>query len=834
MSFVPSTSFYRPASSSPPPPTTPRRLKHLYIPPSNTLPPPPVVLPSTLPDPPSTLDPANHSSIEPTPDPADSPAEPKLLAPVSPEELENDPLLRKTISGDFAKITAKPETYSKPKCPKSTGNFVRLNMKKGRSLANMGKVRNAGFAHRRIKFMPRSASEENADLKCFSQGYGQEREKPQRSVEEILRLEFGFSGWLDQQKEAIEAVLTGQSTLVVRPTGSGKSLVYQLCARVLGGLTVAVFPLVSLIADQLAHIPACLSAGCLHSSQSSFETASVLRALRANSLDILLLTPEKLCYFLALPLKDVRLVCVDEAHCVSEWSHAFRSAYYDVVTFGKRHNVDRWVALTATATQRTIDDITVKFGIQKTIISDIRLRDNMKITISRENDVLSAASDLIRSIPKDHNVIVFAAYQQQAQSLCDWLRAQGLASKCYHGRMTEQEKAGVQAAFNSGLARILVTTLAFGMGIDKANIRTVVHLTLPKSIEQYIQESGRAGRDGNQGWSHVFLAKEQYYTFQGYIVAEHVSPRCVQQLIRSFLPPVEGDKRLPGLCGGTEPLELACIDTLELEELLGVNRQTIRLLLALLEKQQLLTYGSVSYLQACIAFHKRPAAEVAAQYSAVSQALAVGRQYGGKWTFGVPLVAKLVGVAPSELVQVLRRLEVTGDISVEFKKDCMCFRLRRGVDDDELPLLARQISSQCRAIESCELHKLQCIYQMLYQNSSPTFSRAESVQSALSTYIRGYYEDESVDFWSAPPLPGNILDICSDIMGEFSYPPDEKDIACVLMGIRTAKIKREQWGQQAYWGKCAECDFFAVLDRADQFLRNQIVPETGRKRRKES
>lgn len=834
MSFVPSTSFYPTASSTPPPATTPRRLKRLYIPPSNTLPPPQVDLPSTLPDPQSPLDPANHSPAEAALDPPENPTEGKLLAPVLQEELENDPLLRKTINGDFAKITAKSETSAKPKCPKSNGNFVRLNMKKGRSLANMGKVRNAGFAHRRIKFMPRNVSEEGVQLKCFSQGYGLERQKPQRSVEDILRIEFGFNGWLDQQKEAIEAVLAGQSTLVVRPTGSGKSLVYQLCARVLGGLTVAVFPLVSLIADQLAHIPACLAAGCLHSSQSSFETASVLRALRANALDILLLTPEKLCYFLALPLQDVRLVCVDEAHCVSEWSHAFRSAYYDVVSFGKRHNVDRWVALTATATQRTITDITVKFRIQKTIISDIRLRENMKITISRESDVLSAASDLIRSLPKDHNAIVFAAYQQQAQSLCDWLRAQGLAAKCYHGKMTEQEKAGVQAAFNSGQARILVTTLAFGMGIDKANLRAVVHLTLPKSIEQYIQESGRAGRDGSQGWSHVFIAKEQYYTFQGYIVSEHVTPRCVHQLIRSFLPPLEGEKRLPGLSGGTEPLELACIDTLELEELLGVNRQTIRLLLALLENQQLLTYGSMSYLQGCISFHKRPAAEVAAQYSAVSQALAVGRQYGGKWTFAVPLVAKRVGVMPSELVQVFRRLEVTGDVTVEFKKDCMCFRLHRGVDDDELPLLASQIASQCREIESCELHKLQCIYQMLYQNSSPTFPRADSVQSALSTYIQGYYEDESVDFWSAPPLPSHISDLCSDILGEFSYPPDEKDVACVLMGIRTAKVKREQWGQQAYWGQCAECDFFAVLDRADLFLRNQLAPETGRKRRKES
>jgi ATP-dependent DNA helicase Q4 len=504
------------------------------------------------------------------------------------------------------------------------------------------------------------------------------------------------------------------------------------------------------------------------------------------------------------------------------------------MTFGRRHQVERWLALTATATPRTIEDITCKYSIQKTIISDVRLRDNIKITISRESDVLSAASHLIRSLPKDHSVIVFAAYQQQAQSLCDWLRAQGLASKCYHGKLTEQEKTGVQAAFNSGLARILVTTLAFGMGIDKANIRSVVHLTLPKSIEQFIQESGRAGRDGEASWSHIFLAKEQYYTFQGYIVAEFVTPRCVQQLIRSFLPPLEGDKRLPGLSGGTEPLELACLDTLEMEELLGVNRQTIRLLLALLEKTQLLTYGSISYMQATISFHKRPAAEVAAQYSAISQALAVGRPYGGKWTFGVPLVARQVGVEPSQLVQVLRRLEVTGDISVEFKKDCMCFKLHRGVDDDELPLLAASVAAQCRDIQACELHKLQCIYEMLYRDSSPTFALAKGVQSSLSAYISKYYEDESVHLWPGLPIPTNIAAICSDIMGEFSYPPDEKDIACVLMAIRTAKVKREQWNQQSYWGLCAECDFLAVLDVADLFLRNQLGPDTGLKRVKES
>ena len=824
MAFVPSTSFYRDSAPDPPPAShTPRRPKRLYVPPTNTLPPPPAATPPA----PNS---APQSPTSPHTPPPTAPPEPvPLEVPVSQEELASNPLLQKTVTGNFAAFKQKPQGNNKPNPPKSHGNFVKLNMKKNSNLAKMGKVRNASFAHRKVKYMYRHQDIE-LPVRCFSKGFGEEKRRTASSLDDILHEEFGFSEWKAWQKEAIEGILAGDNALIVLPTGSGKSLVYQMCSRVLGGLTVAVFPLVSLIVDQLTHIPACLAAGSLHSSQTSTETALVLKALRANSLDILLLTPEKLSYFLALPLRDVKLICVDEAHCVSEWSHAFRSAYYDIVTFSRKHQAARWLALTATATPRTITDIQGKLNITRTIVSAHRLRPNIKVTVSRESDILSAASDLIRSLPKSDSVLVFAAYQQQAQSLCDWLRAQGFASKCYHGKLTEAEKAGVQTAFNSGLARILVTTMAFGMGIDKANIRTVVHLALPKSIEQFIQESGRAGRDGEACWSHVFLGKEQYYAFQRYIVTEHVTERCVMRLVRSFHPPAEGDKRVAEGSGGTHAMALVCLETHEVEDSLGLNRETIRMVLALLENSGLLTYLSASYLQATLSFHRRPVAEVAAQYSAVSQALATGRECAGKWSCRLPLVASKLEVEPCELVQVLRRLEATGDIRVEFKKDCMCFRLHRGVDDDELPVLAAKIASQCQTIKMSELHKLQSVYQMLHLPSSPAFSQSANAYDSVSAYIAEYYEEGNLQVWPGLPLPADMFAILSDIMGDFTYSPDEKDMACVLMGLRSEKTRRDLWDAHKYWGVCAECDFFTVVSQARLFLRNQLVPSEKRRK----
>ena len=323
---------------------------------------------------------------------------------------------------------------------------------------------------------------------------------PQPSAEEILASVFGYDRFRPGQQEIIEAVAAGTPTLAIMPTGGGKSLCYQIPALMREGLTVVISPLIALMRDQVQALRAAgVGAGALTSGNTEAETAAVHEALAAGRLKLLYMAPERLASGgMAGFLKraGTTLIAVDEAHCVSQWGHDFRPDYLRIGQLRRALGVPL-AAFTATADERTRQDITARlFGeTPPRLFLHGFDRPNIRLAFAAKNgpraQILAFAA-----ARRQQSGIVYCATRAKTETLAAALAAEGHAACHYHGGMAREERRAVEARFQQEDGLIVVATVAFGMGVDKPDIRWVAHADLPASIEAYYQEIGRAGRDG--------------------------------------------------------------------------------------------------------------------------------------------------------------------------------------------------------------------------------------------------------------------------------------------------------------------------------------------------
>ncbi|RDX93357.1 ATP-dependent DNA helicase Q-like 5, partial [Mucuna pruriens] len=644
-------------------------------------------------------------------EPAPSPAASDSRATVESAEARKrgKKQLPNLIGASAPMPSVKPRT-----CGGGEGNFVRLNLsgKRKKFVNKKGKGKFGGKRYKRGKFKLQKEREDREetvgevkqrggreiDCHAVEEAVAAARVEPsEENLVKLLKLVYGYDSFRDGQIEAIKMVLAGKSSVLVLPTGAGKSLCYQLPAVILPGITLVVSPLVALMIDQLRQLPHVIRGALLSSTQTPEEASESLKQLQQGEIKVLFVSPERFLNeeFLSTisSLPAISLVVIDEAHCISEWSHNFRPSFMRLRAslLHKILNVRSVLAMTATATTTTLDAIMSALDIPYTNL----------IQKAQMKDLLI----LIKSPPfaEVQSIIIYCKFQYETDQVSRYLNDNNILAKSYHSGITAKERSYVQELFNSNKIRVVVATVAFGMGLDKRDVGAVIHYSLPESLEEYVQEIGRAGRDGRLSYCHLFYDDETYFKLRSLMHSEGVDEYAVNKFLREVFP---ADKNSCGkICSLIRESASRRFDMKE------------EVMVTLLTRLEL---GDVQYLQllpqinatCTLAFHKTPPPLLASKVSAISVILKRSENKHGQYIFDIPTVANDMGVTAVELTNQLYDLKLMGEITYEMKDLAYCYRIVE-VPTDLLSLSA-DITQWLSEVENCKVRKMDAMFNAVY------------------------------------------------------------------------------------------------------------------------
>ncbi|MEO1524872.1 MAG: ATP-dependent DNA helicase RecQ [Planctomycetota bacterium] len=354
---------------------------------------------------------------------------------------------------------------------------------------------------------------------------------------EVLRTRFGLDAFRNGQRDVIDRILAGHHVAAVFPTGGGKSLCYQLPSQMLAGTTVVVSPLIALMKDQcdaLARLG--IPAARLDSTLSDSEFREAMAGIRSGATKLLYVAPERFFnerFLASVGSLHVSLFAIDEAHCISQWGHNFRPDYLKLAELSKKLGAERTLALTATATPQVLDDIRAAFSIEpEDAIRTPFHRPNLRLLscVVTQEEQYSQLSRRIQQRPPGAT-IVYVSKQKTAEQIAQQLCDDGRDAVAYHAGLDAGEREQIQQAFLESDNQVIVATIAFGMGIDKSDIRYVYHYNPPKSLEAYAQEIGRAGRDGEPSTCEILLAPEDRVVLENFTYGDTPSRHSVGRFV---------------------------------------------------------------------------------------------------------------------------------------------------------------------------------------------------------------------------------------------------------------------------------------------------------------
>ena len=404
-------------------------------------------------------------------------------------------------------------------------------------------------------------------------------------LDALAREPFGFSSLFPGQRQVMEHLLAGRSAAAIFPTGGGKSLCYQLPALALDGLTVVVSPLVALMKDQIDALAGKgITAHRLDSSLGHAEHREVMGDLRSGRARLLYVAPERFMnerFRGALAPLRIALFAVDEAHCISEWGHNFRPDYLRLAEIARSWQAERVLALTATAPPKVADDIARGFAIEpKCVVRTPFYRDNLELHLTPVSgaDREALIAERLASRPRGPTLI-YVSRQKTAEDIAERLERDGFPARAYHAGLAPEVRAEVQDAFLASDDGIVVATIAFGMGVDKADIRYVTHWNLPKSLESLAQEIGRAGRDGARSICEVLVCPDDLTVLENFAYGDTPTEASTRALMGE-------------LFAGDEALTL---DLFQLSRRCDIRPLVLRTLLTYLELDGLLESGTPVY-----------------------------------------------------------------------------------------------------------------------------------------------------------------------------------------------------------------------------------------------
>jgi len=520
---------------------------------------------------------------------------------------------------------------------------------------------------------------------------------PADPILETLHQHFGHPAFRGGQREVVEGLLDGRSMLAVFPTGGGKSLCYQLPALLLDGVTLVVSPLIALMKDQVDALrQKGISAARLDSSLEREEYDKVIRSLADGSLKLLYVAPERLSnegFRARLKKLRIAMVAIDEAHCISEWGHNFRPDYLKLAKLCRDLKVPRVLCLTATATPAVAKDIRKGFRIAAQDHIQLSFhRPNLDLRVSplmageRKPHLLARLSEI------DGPVVVYVTLQHTAEEVATFLQKNGLAARAYHAGLPDEFRASAQEDFMAGTTRIIVATIAFGMGIDKSDIRAVFHYNIPKSIENYTQETGRGGRDGKLSICELLACGDDLVTLENFIHGDTPSPAAVRHFIDHVL-------RL-----GDE----FDVSTYDLSSVNDIRPLVVGTLLTYLELEGIIEatrfFWSTYQVRPLRDFESMLAGYDARRKTFLRKIFAAAKLGRSLYTFEVREVAMNTGEDSQRIIAALTYLEEAGDIALKKSGVRQGYRLKK--DPGDLGELAARLEAQFLKRENADLQRL--------------------------------------------------------------------------------------------------------------------------------
>jgi len=685
------------------------------------------------------------------------------------------------------------------------------------------------------------------------------------ALSDLLEDKFGHAAFRGSQLATITNILNGKSCLNIMPTGMGKSLCYQLPAFFLSRPVIVISPLIALMQDQCAAAPKELNAAVLWSGQTPKEALEILDNLRQGITRLLFISPERASNEIFLdavrPWLPLELLVIDEAHCISEWGHSFRPSYYRLGKVIRSHLPSQSIlALTATATLTTEACIRQILDIPaENTFRHKGMHPNLRLKVVRMSDSDSSASDSRKweviagkVLPKlkqktCRRAILYCSFRRDADTLARMLVVGGVRAKSYHSGVFVAERERILTSFAKGTLNVVVATTAFGMGINIAHVDAVYHVSMPRSLEEYVQQIGRAGRSGDVAECLCFPSKSDFLTLRSLASNPYVRPDAVKTIVDAIFPSSLSSSSAAAASLPTE----GTYRVLDLRKILEgkIPEETIESIICYMENMEtpLLHFVGQVPLKARVSFYAKEAHEMAEEEPLVASILkACPKPRQGVYHVEVAKLCTENGQSPATNFRGLSALSKRRLIGFQNSKERgLCYRIdAKSVKRADV---AREVSEWLQNMNSMIIHKLDIAYKA-FEVAATTEGDDSAKEDVLRSIVEHYFAEPADDFDAF--LEGVVSS--SGVESEVVVRGDDGTVSAARLCIRRAKehnidvtpveicgilhgiisgmdtSKGLQQIMRLFWGRLKHVDHRDVLAAAEKAVKDVAEAENSK------